>query len=341
MHADDVIQKRATRSATETVRRHMEADAYEGYLTAMARNGTYGGQPELLAFVRTYDQDVMVHIPPSAGWNKDTIAYNNEHRDANAQAQPPLHICYGGDEEKNAHYDSSQPSRTESQEGAGNTTKLPHRQNISAHQQNAHLSPRALRNIKADPHKDLMHEMVTKGSPSPRQNLEFLNEQRARSPSVTSSHYSTSSKRSFEDDGETLRQTKRTDRKMRSLRTRAAARQLSGSPGLTIPQLLHDAQPTSSGPPTPTSSQDTDSSDQGEPSRDQATDSAAPSPPKIEVINLVDDDSDYQPNSPNTIRVREPQASTVAAPSLPPQKPSPMSIASLLQQETSRPSLQI
>lgn len=338
VHADDVIQKRATRSTTESVRKHMAEDAYEGYLTAMSRNGTYGGQPELLAFVRAYDQDVMVHIPPSAGWDTDTIPYHNEHRDANVEAQAPLHICYGGDEEKNAHYDSSQKSMSESQGHNAVTSKLSFRQNIHATQQNHAMSPRALRNVKADPHKDMMHEMVTRGGKDLRSGLDFLNEQRARSPSVTSSHYSTSSKRSFEDDGETLRQTKRADRKKRSLRSRAAARQLSGSPGLTIPQLLHDAQPTSSGPPTPTSSQDTDSSDQAESSQAPRQDSAAPSPPKIEVIDLADDDdTDYRNESIQAKRSIQTSAINMANSS---QRRSPMSIASLVN-EVQRPPLQI
>ncbi|KAK5085277.1 hypothetical protein LTS08_003262 [Lithohypha guttulata] len=291
LHADDVVQKRATRATTESIRKHMEDDAFEGYLTAMSRLGTYGGQPELLAFVRAYDQDVIVHLPPSMGWDTSILSYTNEDRAPEVEPPPSLHICYGGDEEKHAHYDSSQKSEADSQRRSLASRPKPYnRQNVPAVQQNHDLSSRALRNMKSDPHKDMMHELVTRGTKDLRSGLDLLNDQRARSPSVTSSHYSTSSKRSFEDDGELPRSTKRTDRKKRTLRSRAAARQLSGSPNLHV--SVHVSQPTSSGPPTPASSQDTDSSDQAERVRSGLDNSAASSPKEIEVINLIDDDDD-------------------------------------------------
>ncbi|KAK5955840.1 hypothetical protein OHC33_003481 [Knufia fluminis] len=279
------VQKRATRATTEAIRKHMEEDTYEGYLEAMSRSGTYGGQPELLAFVRTYDQDVTVHLPPSMGWDTPTLPYTNEERPNEAQVKAPLHICYGGDEDKNPHYDSSQRSGLDNHNRPFTTRPKPQSSpNNQAVQQNSTLNTRAMRNLKSDPSKDMMHELVTRGSKDLRSSFD---DQRARSPSVTSSHYSTSSKRSFEDDDGQPR-AKRTDRKRRSLRTRAATRQLSGSPSLAIPAST--SQPTSSGPPTPTSSQDTDSSDQGERTRESTFESAASSP--REVINLVDDDYD-------------------------------------------------
>jgi len=291
VHANDVVQKRATRAMTESIRKQMEEDGFEGYLDAMSRSGTYGGQPELLAFVRAYDQDVMVHLPPSMGWNTPTLHYRNEERPAEGQVKPPLHICYGGDEDKNAHYDSSQRSGLEAiNRTLTSRPKLQDSHNAQSEQQNGTLNSRAMRNLKSDPSKDMMHELVTRGSKDLRSTFD---DQRARSPSVTSSHYSTSSKRSFEDDDGSTRASKRTDRKRRSLRTRTATRQLSASPGLAIPSAF--SQPTSSGPPTPTSSQDTDSSDQADRTRESTFESAASSP--REFINLVDDDDEYQDES--------------------------------------------
>lgn len=259
VHTDDVIQRRATRSTTESIRKNAEDDAFEGYLSAMSRPGTYGGQPELLAFVRAYDQDVTVHLPPSGTWNTSTMPYRNEHRDIEADVKPPLHICYGGDEEKNAHYDSSQKSVQDMQQTILTTRSKSQSQADEQAAIASHgLTPRAMRNMKSDPNKDMMHELVTRGSKEVRNSLDLLNDRRARSPSVASSHYSTSSKRSYEDEGDQPRASKRADRKKRSLRSRAAVRQLSGSPKLSIPAT--NSQPTSSGPPTPTSSQDTDSS---------------------------------------------------------------------------------
>jgi len=297
VHANDVVQKRATRATTEAIRKQMEEDAFQGYLDAMSRPGTYGGQPELLAFVRAYDQDVMVHLPPSMGWNTPTLHYRNEERPAGSEAKPGLHICYGGDEEKNAHYDSSQRSDSENNRRTLTSRPKPRScQNAQAVQQSSTLNTRAVRNLKSDPIRDMMHELVTRGSKDLRSSFD---NQRARSPSVTSSHYSTSSKRSFEEDGDQLRASKRADRKRRSLRTRAATRQLSDSPSLAIPAST--SQPTSSGPPTPTSSQDTDSSDQADRIRESTFESAASSPQ--DLIDLVEHDGDYhdvaiQPQKP-------------------------------------------
>lgn len=290
VHANDIIQKRATRSTTEAVRKQMEEDVFEGYLTAMSRSGTYGGQPELLAFVRAYDQDVMVHLPPSMSRDRPTLDVKNEHREEGVVPKPALHICYGGDEEKHAHYDSSQKTETDDQDHALTSRPKPFaRYNLHTIQQNGSLSPRAVRSMRADPTKDMMHELVTRGSKDLRGGLEMLNDQRARSPSIASSHYSTSSKRSFDDDGDQPRSSKRTDRKISSLRGHAAFKQYRASPHLMIPNL--NSQPTSSGPPTPTSSQDTDSSSEHpDQARDEIGRSAINSP--IEVISLIDDDDD-------------------------------------------------
>lgn len=285
----------------------MEEDVFEGYLTAMARPGTYGGQPELLAFVRAYDQDVTVHLPPSTSRDTVTLDVTNEHREADAQPKPVLHICYGGDEEKNAHYDSSQ--KIEADENSEDLASRPRtyaRQTLQAIQNNS-LSPRAVRGMKADPTKDMMHELVTRGSKDLRGGFEMLNDQRARSPSIASSHYSTSSKRSFEEDGEQPRSAKRTDRKISSLRSHAAFKQYNASPNLTIPSM--NSLPTSSGPPTPTSSQGTESSsDNPDQTHDEIARSAINSP--IEVISLIDDDDDEEEdthNHPGLLTARRPE----------------------------------
>lgn len=251
----------------------------------------------MLAFVRAYDQDVMVHLPPSMGWNTPTLHYRNEERPAGEGVKSALHICYGGDEDKNAHYDSSQKSDLDTMNRTLTTRpKPPNEFNGQAIQQTDALNTRAMRNLKSDPSKDMMHELVTRGSKDLRSSFD---DRRARSPSVTSSHYSTSSKRSFEEDGDQPRGSKRTDRKRWSLRTRAATRQLSASPSLAIPAAT--SQPTSSGPPTPTSSQDTDSSDQADRTRESTFESAASSP--REVISLVDDDDEYHDD---TVRPQRP-----------------------------------
>lgn len=292
---NDIVQRRATRATTESVRKGGEANSFEDYLVAMSRIGAYGGQAELLAFVRAYDQDVMVHLPPSASWNLTTMTYTNDQRDSEAEVKAPLHICYGGDEERNAHYDSSQKSENEKSGHSLPTRVKARRQSDIEHSgvsSKDNLSPRAVRNLKSDPSRDMMHELVTRGGKELRSSLDMLNDQRARSPSITSS-YSTGSKRSFEDDGDQPRMSKLSN-KRRNLRGRAALNYLS-VPGPT--------QLTSSGPPTPTSSQDTDSSsDQAEQTTDKPLGSSASSPHVISISSS--DESDSQPisNRPRKIK---------------------------------------
>lgn len=296
VQVSDIIQRRATRATTESMRKGAEANPFEEYLAAMSRPGCYGGQAELLAFVRAYDQDVMVHLPPSSSWDLTTMSYSNDYRDPEAEVKPSLHICYGGDEEKNAHYDSSRKSNEQTHNHA--LTTRPKFQS----QSNDQLSPttpkdslnsRALRNLKSDPSKDMMHELVTQSNKDLRSSLEMLNDQRARSPSVTSS-YSTGSKRSYEDDGEQPRASKRAT-KRRSLRSQAALSHLS------VP--YNTSQPMSSGPPTPTSSQDTDSSfEQAESAADAPVVSSASSPQVITISSS--DDSDTQHTAIRAQRIK-------------------------------------
>src|SRR6201996_1348622 len=62
VHLDDVQQRRTLRSATLSSRQEPE-DAFEEYLSRMSRLGSYGGEPELVAFCQVFDQDVTVHLP--------------------------------------------------------------------------------------------------------------------------------------------------------------------------------------------------------------------------------------------------------------------------------------
>lgn len=232
---DDIQQKRATRRDTRTIR---NADSFEGYLTIMSKRGTYGGEPELCAFVRCYDQDVVVHLP--RGTNPESLNYDNHYRAPNTEAKPKLHICYDN-KIVNAHYDSARknsPDKSESHRSA----KTHPNNNTEAE---AALTSRAARHHRADMMKSMMLESLTESD-------------RATSPSISSSQRSTSSKRSFEDDGEPQRASKRTDRK-HNARIRSA---------ISTSSQLH---PTSygtklnSGLATPASTQDGDySSDQSD-----------------------------------------------------------------------------
>lgn len=235
--ADDIQQKRATRRDTSVLQ---NINSFEGYLTVMAKNGTYGGDPELSAFVRCFDQDVMVHLPNEM--KPKSLDYTNPYRAPDAVIKPMLHICYDN-KIVNAHYDSARKNGSDSDGSIAKRSTR--RQQVSPIDSDAALKSRAARNHRADMMKNIM--------------LESLNEPgRPRSPSISSSQQSTSSKRSFEDDDEPHRATKRADRKP-STRNR------------TTPQTssrLHSTNnktKLTSGLATPASTQDGDySSDQSD-----------------------------------------------------------------------------
>ena len=105
VHKDDVQQRRTLRSATLAYRQEPE-DAFEEYLRRMSISGAYGGEPELVAFTQAYNRDVIVHQPRIGSVDRDSISYTNEHRESST-VEPPLHICYGGDEATRGHYDST------------------------------------------------------------------------------------------------------------------------------------------------------------------------------------------------------------------------------------------
>lgn len=88
VNKNDVQQRRTLRSAAAASRQEPE-DAFEDYLTLMSQNGTYGGEPELVAFCQVFDQDVTVHLPRIRNFNQDHLFYKNEHR-GQAPAPAPL-----------------------------------------------------------------------------------------------------------------------------------------------------------------------------------------------------------------------------------------------------------
>lgn len=274
---DDVIQRRATRATTEATRQHATKDTFEAYLSSMSRAGTYGGHTELQAFARSYDQDVLVHVPPSVPY--PDFAVTNYTRVSGTEARPTLHICFGGEEDKYGHYDSSQ-KKDEDMRKLVTRTKT-------------HLSPaknefntRAIRMDKADPSKDLMREMRTNVGKEIRTSLDiFNNADRGRSSSV-SSQYSSGSKRSHEEDQADARLPKRSDRK-KSLRPRNTLNRLTLSPTRAD---MGVGRYNSSGPPTPTSSHESDSS--SETPADNTTVSSTTPPLPIKVN--AHDDSDCQ-----------------------------------------------
>jgi hypothetical protein len=168
----------------------------------------------LVAFCQVFDQDVTVHLPRIKNFDRDSISYTNEHR-ATETSVAPLHICYGGDEVTRAHYDSARSRdgsipRTQNSpllkpvDPRNTTTTLP------SPSPGHILSNRALRNSRSDISSELIHDLIQNGKEN---SMERLNDIRARSPSVSSSQHSSSSKRSLDNDGEPIRSSKRADRR--------------------------------------------------------------------------------------------------------------------------------
>jgi hypothetical protein len=212
VHKDDVQQRRATRSTT-TATAQESVDPFEDYLVLMARPGTYGGEPELVAFCQSYDQDVMVHLPKDTGLPSDHLNYSNTYRPKKQPGEEDpvsLHICYGGDEETRAHYDSLRTRDGSVPRNVQSPRLKPQdsRRNSAVPNEASPLSgtptARALRNADG---AELFQEVMQKTDAS-------LFSRRARSTSVSSSHRSSSSKRSLEDDGDnSLSRRKRADRR--------------------------------------------------------------------------------------------------------------------------------
>ena len=275
VHRDDVMQRRALRSTTVNARID---DPFEEYLLLMSRPGTYGGEPELVAFCQAYDQDVTVHLPVIKGFERDYILYSNEHRETTSP-QPTLHICYGGDEITRAHYNSAR-NRDGSHPRSHNSPLLEpqdsRRNSVAALLSSSpptSLNARAVRNSRSDLSSELIHDLLQKGRRDVEGSLEQLNV-RARSSSVSSSHRSSSSKRSLEDDGEHPRRVKRADRR-KSTRKRNDMAMVSIEPEVDMSFRLQIDSPSAD---TPNSTQDTDHS----------SEPAEPEPSE-------DGDADYRP----------------------------------------------
>ncbi|RMZ88832.1 hypothetical protein DV736_g3944, partial [Chaetothyriales sp. CBS 134916] len=280
VQTEDVQTRRALRSTTAAFRQESD-DPYTDYLTLMSRLGTYGGEPELVAFCQAYDQDVRVHLPRFQSYDRENLDYTNEYR--SHQAPPPiLHVCYGGNEETRAHYDSAR-NRDGSHPRIQNSPKLEpedsRRGSLPAavcSSPTHNLTARAIRNSRSDLSSELFQELHHSENRHSASCLEALN-RRARSSSVSSSHRSSSSKRSLDDDGDNPRSAKRADRR-RSTRKRTdlSVVTVESEADLSFPVPIDYPHPA-----TPSSTQDTENSSE---------------PPDLD--NDVDNDDDGDLNLP-------------------------------------------
>lgn len=237
----------------------------------MSRNGTYGGEPELVAFCQVYDQDVRVHLPVVEGQGGDSILYKNEHRNSKDPVTP-LHICYGGDEVTRAHYDSARSrdttfskrqaiDRSERRRSHAGTTYHPNTPQTPTPPPDV-ITARSQRQSRSDLTPEQFQDILQKGRRDIELGLGQLgSKDRPRSSSISSSHRSSSSKRSLDEDGEPSRTTKRTDRR-KSMKSRT---NMLASPPVNDPALAFKLRVDSPGPETPASTQGTEySSDQAD-----------------------------------------------------------------------------
>ncbi|EXJ94523.1 hypothetical protein A1O1_02919 [Capronia coronata CBS 617.96] len=289
VHKDDVQQRRILRSAKSAVHED-KGDAFEEYLTLMACNGTYGGEPELVAFCQVYDQDVTVHLPRIKNFNRDSISYTNEHRESSVSL-PPLHICYGGDEVTRAHYDSAR-SRDGSIPRSRNSPLMKPQDNTSNTLASTPSGPgfiltnRTIRNSRSDLSSEVMQDILQRNKEKVEISLYQTGDKyRARSPSVTSSQRSSSSKRSLDDDGDSIRSSKRADRR-KSTRRRADIT-------VIIPDADSEPSPSITGDSlraeTPPSTQATEVSSDNTPPEDERD------IVKTEGVTLHDESYDSEP----------------------------------------------
>ncbi|KIV93987.1 hypothetical protein PV10_05154 [Exophiala mesophila] len=218
VHKDDVQQRRTLRSTTASSRQESD-DAFEEYLSLMSRGGTYGGEPELVAFCQVYNQDVTVHLPRIQNFDRDSIPYTNPYRDG-PPSTLPLHICYGGDEVTRAHYDSARSRDGSIPRGRDSPLLKPIDISDSTPISSPIPSPghllstRSIRNSRSEISSELIHDLIQKSKRDIDTNTDHsADKARARSPSVTSSQHSSSSKRSLDDDGDQTRSNKRADRR--------------------------------------------------------------------------------------------------------------------------------
>ena len=272
---DSLEARRPTRSRIIAAKNDHLDDQFEEYLARMATNGTYGGQPELVAFCRAFDRDVIIHRPEGQ--------YQSESRTSNDRRVPEqpvitLHISYG-DEVKAAHYDSVRKREA----------ILPHRRRSHVHSIERQKPVKndqvqALQRARPALAPEDIHDFIEQGKKDLDANFQQLvYKERARSSSVSSSQRSSSSKRSLEAENDHQRASKRADRR-KSLKKRAVAVVSSQDQGTEVSfRIRLDSQE----PGTPTSTQDTEySSDAAE------TSGAATTEDDYRPIRSPDDLSD-------------------------------------------------
>jgi hypothetical protein len=286
--ADDIQQRRALRSIKTTTTK--SEDPYEEYLLRISRSGSYGGEVELVAFTRAFDQDVTVHLPRKNEFGQESMEYTNGERKGPA-TNKPLHICYGGDEETRAHYDSArnedgsiprqQQSPSRGLQDAALLATISAASITPTLLSPDNLTKRAIRGSRADMSNEI-RDLLQESQRDKRSSLDRLGDKnRARSPSVTSSQRSTSSKRSLEDDdGEPARASKRADRR-KSMRRRA---------NMTVTYAnTEDDMSSPASADSPSSTQETELS--SEPNTSDDSQKAS-----IQTITIDDDDeSDEDP----------------------------------------------
>lgn len=272
---DELETRRPTRSRISAAKKQNVDNPFEEYLTRMATSGTYGGQPELVAFCRAFDRDVIIHRPEGQ--------YEPENRTSNDRRTPgepviTLHISYG-DEVNAAHYDSVRrrdafpPNRTRPYTGSAKRRASAKAEQIKAvHRARPTLS------------RQDIHDFIEKGKKDLDANFQqLIYKDRARSSSADSSQRSSSSKRSLEADGDPPRASKRADRR-KSLKKRTIAVVSSMDQGTEVSfRIRLDSQE----PSTPASTQDTEySSDPAEANAEESIEE------EYLVVRKVDDLSD-------------------------------------------------
>ncbi|KEF55337.1 uncharacterized protein A1O9_08087 [Exophiala aquamarina CBS 119918] len=328
VHKNDVQQRRTTRSAAAASRQE-PGDTFEEYLTLMSRGGTYGGEPELVAFCQVYDQDVTVHLPRIQDFDRDSLFYTNEHRGSLPTSAPPLHICYGGDEVTRAHYDSARSTDGSIPRGRNSPTVTP----VAVSRKPKAASPlpspaqtfsdREIRNSRSELTTLLMQDMVHQknkregDSGADRPGDKF----RARSPSVTSSQRSSSSKRSLDDDGEPIRSSKRTDRRKSTRRRADLALFIRDTDNDLSPRLSTD----SPNPDTPPSTQGTDPCSDT-PSTDYDHSITSATKPVLEIVLNGLDQATHKAKPSHNPQPRPPNNLVTTGPTPPHSNPRLMSV---------------